>query len=819
MTATIEQQLELEQRGIDAGASQYMDNQRYAEKNGRGDKLDYAQRLMQEFVQPLTDALDADMKRTGPGKLSRARAVLRQVEPAKAVFLALKNIFGSFTFKEMMPVALGLNIGKMVEDELRFTQFKQQNKNYYEEVVADFKRKGTQSYRHMHRVMTHKANEKSQQWEPWDNKLRVDVGLKLVNLVMENTDLIERKDRWDAKTKYTTVLVPTESAIKWVRDHEEIKQFMYPTRLPCIIVPDDWEGLEQGGYYSPLMRQSVPMIKAKFGKRPSRDVDYANLKNSLNRLQHVPWAVNERVLDVIKEVWAKDLQIGLPSSQPVKVPPSPVADMDKDTVLTTEQQEAFTEWKRMATRLYTADKERVSQGFQVSRVLRMASDYLKYEEFYYVWYADSRGRLYSATSGFSPQGPDMAKGCLRLARGKPLGSVGWYWLRVHLANRFGFDKVPYDDRVQWADDQRVAFNAVYNDPLAHRSVWAGADKPYQYLAAIFEYVEASRLSDPCSYVSHLPIGLDGSCNGLQNFSAMLRDAKGGKATNLIPGAKPEDIYGIVAQVTVQKVKARLGVTNVCTTVGDDHYTEHYFAERWLAYGIDRKIAKRPVMTLPYGATRQSCTEYIWEAIVEKNKELFGTMGFRAAMWLMPIMWESIGEVVVAAREAMDWLQKCATVINKTGNAIEWETADGFVVHQAVCKIDTVQIETALAGRFQVRVGSFSDTLDKIKQRLAVAPNFVHSQDATHMRMVINALEKEGIHDFAFIHDDYGTHACDTEIMHRVIREQFIELYQNNCPLTAFKEYNEERLGITLPPVPVRGSLDLAAVLTSLYFFG
>ncbi|MDV3197440.1 MAG: DNA-directed RNA polymerase, partial [Sweet potato little leaf phytoplasma] len=329
------------------------------------------------------------------------------------------------------------------------------------------------------------------------------------------------------------------------------------------------------------------------------------------------WSVNTAVLEVVQAVWKGDLQIGLPSNQPIVVPPSPVQGLEKGTEMTEAQKEKFTEWKRMATRLYTADKERISQGFQVSRILRMAAEYKEYEDFYYVWYADFRGRLYSATSGFSPQGPDMAKGCLRFANGKPLGDRGWYWLRVHIANRFGYDKVSYDDRVRWVDDQRVALLRTAEDPLSYRNVWANADKPYQFLAAVFEYAGACKLSDPGAYVSHLPIGLDGSCNGLQNFSAMLRDAAGGEATNLVPGEKPNDIYARVADVTLRKIKERLGSDNVHIDVAGHSLTDHFFAERWLAYGIDRKITKRPVMTLPYGATRQSCTEYIWEALVDK----------------------------------------------------------------------------------------------------------------------------------------------------------------------------------------------------------
>jgi DNA-directed RNA polymerase len=36
------------------------------------------------------------------------------------------------------------------------------------------------------------------------------------------------------------------------------------------------------------------------------------------------------------------------------------------------------------------------------------------------------------------------------------------------------------------------------------------------------------------FVSHLPVAFDGSCNGLQNYSMMLRDEVGGAATNLVP---------------------------------------------------------------------------------------------------------------------------------------------------------------------------------------------------------------------------------------------------------------------------------------------
>ena len=48
--------------------------------------------------------------------------------------------------------------------------------------------------------------------------------------------------------------------------------------------------------------------------------------------------------------------------------------------------------------------------------------------------------------------------------------------------------------------------------------------------------------DPHGYVCSLPVHQDGSCNGLQHYAALGRDAAGGAAVNLIPSDRPQDVY-------------------------------------------------------------------------------------------------------------------------------------------------------------------------------------------------------------------------------------------------------------------------------------
>ncbi len=805
---TIDSQLELERAMVFKGVETFERSTKEAEDNGRGAETAYAQRLLQEFMLPLIEALTSFVETNRPGKHGKIRTLLQRASPDKAMFLAMQAVFNSFTHEAPL-AGLATRIGRMVEDEVRFSRFQEIHGDYYDTIKKDFKRKGTKDYRFMHRVLTHKANEMHDEWIEWTVAERAEVGMKLVDIILVNTDLIEKR-QFNQHGKTRTLLVPTETARKWIDEHNEFAKFLFPDKMPCIIEPDPWTGLNQGGYYSPELRHATPMIKTS-GKRHRQHVqagDLAFSMEALNALQEVPWEVNTEVLAVVTACWHANLRIGMPPKEPLEIPPSPFA---KGTVLNDAQQEQLTDWKHEAAEIHTQEKERRSKAFQISRVIRLASEYTKYDRFWYVWYYDSRGRAYPTTSGFNPQGADIAKGLLRASTSKPLGSNGWYWLRVLGANRFGNDKISYADRVLWVDENKEHFIIAANDPMSYTDVWANADKPWQFLAWLFEYRDACALEalgvGVEQFVSHISVGLDGTCNGLQHFSAMLRDATGGSHTNLVPADVPADIYTAVGVVCTAAVRA----------AAEDPFGWCAYIKTYGGDTMERKLPKRPVMTLPYGSTRQSCTKYIFEYIMATDRTHF-TGNFKAACWLTPFMWTSIGEVVVAAREAMSWLQKSASVLSKANQPITWKAPDGFPVYQGNRVINSTKIETQLGGRFQLRIGNFTEDIDRNRQRNAISPNLVHSQDAAHMRAVVRACKREGIAPLAFIHDDFGTHAADTERLQEIIRETFVEMYETHDPLKALAAQFSGTEHV-LPELPAYGTLDIQDVKQSKYFFG
>ena len=100
-----------------------------------------------------------------------------------------------------------------------------------------------------------------------------------------------------------------------------------------------------------------------------------------------------------------------------------------------------------------------------------------------------------------------------------------------------------------------------------------------------------------------------------------------------------------------------------------------------------------------------------------------------------------------------------------------------------------------------------------------SPNLVHTIDAAHMHMVVAEGARRGFTHFAMIHDDFGVHACHIDEWHEIIREQFIKLHTEHNVLQEFKDQQESRTGVELPPVPDRGDLEIYEVSKSLFFFG
>lgn len=101
---------------------------------------------------------------------------------------------------------------------------------------------------------------------------------------------------------------------------------------------------------------------------------------------------------------------------------------------------------------------------------------------------------------------------------------------------------------------------------------------------------------------------DGSCNGLQHYSALARDLGGAKVVNLLPSSTPQDVYSAVATVVERQVR-------------DDAARQRSEAVKLLARNndrVDRKLIKQSVMTSVYGVTFVGVREQISSRLYERG---------------------------------------------------------------------------------------------------------------------------------------------------------------------------------------------------------
>lgn len=796
---TIDDQLHLEDALLTQGADKYKyDARKQAEAalsvSPQGAKL------LRALIQPMSWRID-ELKTKVRGKYAKFVPLIKHADSTVLAYVATKSLLDAVLLDKSYTFICSV-VGKSVEDEIRFSEFRKTNRRYYTSIRKDLRDKNSRSYRHAKNVLSVVSQRKGFTWEDWTTEQRVSIGSLMVQSFMECVDFIEMYKTFSGK-KSIYKLRPTAEGVKWMDDFVEHNAVLHPVKNPCIIIPDDWVSITDGGFYSDQLRSTHPFITDmhKDAVEFIQQHDLSAYFTTANALQRTAWCVNKPVLDVLDGLWRGGNTTVLPRRVPIEHTKfhddRHFKDMDPAT------QEEFKQWKAEKVAMYTEETKRLSRAYLVSRVIAMAKQYSEYDEFFFVYQTDFRGRFYPVTSSLSPQGADFNRALLRFKEARPLGDKGFHWLQVHGANCYGVDKVSYEGRVQWVKDHHDIIVASGQAPLDDPSFWMGADKPFQFLAFCIEYSNA--YTDPTGYMSTLPVGMDGSCNGLQHYSALLSDPVGAHATNLCDTDRPQDIYAIVADLAATKVSTAT--------------TDPVLLEFLASGGMNRKITKRAVMTLPYGCTQYSCRRFIEEALEKYHPTVLdGDKNPRLAI-LSQCVWDSICETVTSASTAMAWLQELAGKLADANLPVWWVNPAGFPVYFVSYTRNMGQVTTAVNGE-RVRLAVYEDTrnVNKRKQMSGIAPNFVHSLDSSHLVVTVHKCLEHGMDAFAMVHDDYGVHAGNVDTLHKYIREAFVELYTDQRYLQELNETCSMALGIQETELPPVGDFDIRTVNKSKYFF-
>lgn len=604
-----------------------------------------------------------------------------------------------------------------------------------------------------------------------------------------------------------------------------------PVTFPSTTPPLMWTGLNAGGYADERLKGRITFLRkhSKIQASEARDAIRSGQMqpalDAVNALQAVPWTINKRVLGTMYYCIENQLHVkGLPRFTPYDKPPrtKPWEDMSED------ERRA---WRRRADKIETTNRGLIADRVLFEQDIGTAELLSVDERFYTPFNADWRGRVYPM-SHFNFQRDDRVRALFLFADGAPIGVEGLHWLKMHVANCGDFGKIskrPIAERIEWVDANIEQIKLYAEIPLKELG-WTNADKPFLFLAACMEL--ASAIAHGPDYVTRLPVAFDGSCSGLQHLAAMTQDAATAKLVNISPSAEPQDVYHHVAAMVIESVK--LDLTSEATIEVKREGKKplrvpvRELAERCLAFGIDRKLVKRNVMTFSYASKKFGMAQQHKEDLMRplETKVMAGELdehpfgednGRTAAKYLAEKTYNAIEQTVPLPAEAMGFLQDIARALSHEGKPVRWTTPAGLPWVNAYFEPQCVRVRLWLHDASVTMKLATGDTreVDRNKSANGVAPNFVHACDAAHLMLTVNAAVEDGIRNIATVHDSFGCLAPMATRFNEIVREQFALMYiqhdvlaevleQSKCDLT---EHNWHRL----PEQVGRGNLNIEEI--------
>ena len=823
------------------------------------------------FVQEFEDYIQKQQEQTSKSTMCQVKLheELDPVQIGRIVIRTLLNTVMRPSDRRLTVCGVAAAIGKDIEIAIKQMKLDIHHEKDVKKLMDMLGRQErTGDKEEVNRMMMLLAQDLEIDHKDWDKATSIRVGQSLLTLFygskvggLEDTLFSEIFDEYreavHGGTKMANKFIRiTEKGLAWIRENEEFMSSMSMSYLPMVIPPKDWTNPFNGGYHDAGIRKTYSLIK---GNRTDMSELYEQypqgfdvLMKAINNIQKTPFRVNEYVLNAVKYVHDNQIDLdckGVPryakayheflgvekteeyfslrksftrdgEGRLIKSSLDALLSFARSVVEDSTELEdklVWKEWSKIRKNITKFAEGDNSKKILLDNVIRDAGRFLNVPIFF-GYNADYRGRIYPLSGQFSPQGSDTSRGLLQFSDGvKPESMKAIDSIAIEIANNYGVDKVSFEDRVMWTEmntDEILACAKSFETT----DFWKKADKPFLFLAGCREWkkvIEARESGDPLNFISTMPIGFDGSCNGIQHYSAMFLDPVGASAVNLVNHAVPADVYKEVGDKALELCRSKNSrIAKLTLQVSED-----------LGHKIfGRDVAKRSVMCLPYGVSQSSSNKYVYE-MVEKHmkgyKKVTAAQKKSIRSMVGKLVWEAITCVVEKPVTGKEYFQAIATELAEAGSGLTWITPTGMPVKQMLMKKDVKynKIRVTVNGKTIHRhYPKYTKEIDAREQANAIAPNFVHSFDSSHLQLTVNAAADEGMSNFLFIHDSFATDCNSAQRFNDIIREEFVKMYRTDH-VNEFHDRVEVVLGKKSEVSrQVMGDFKLEEVLSARYFF-
>jgi DNA-directed RNA polymerase len=673
-------------------------------------------------------------------------------------------------------------------------------------------------------------------------KRRTSNAAPVLSAIFQYCHVFQKDTQYTTPKNSFTRLSFTDEAMRQIERSKEYLQWSQPLLKPIPMdTPNPWQGFHTGAYKDWRLAECVKLVRGASAKQieaieHSFKGETPEHFRALNALQETRLCINEEMLEVVEWCWETRQSFGkFPKRDTPEFPRLPKDHMTMDQELKKAIKEDQREWRNTDRRVKGAEAV-------MKQDLQIANELAVHDWFTIPWACDFRGR-FNMVPSFNYHRDDHIKSLFQFQRGRVVEGQNIRWLKIHIANCSGFekiDKAPLDERVAWFDKNEGVLLDMAKDYKNSLGQWSGADKPFQMLAAIFEY--ARYLEEGDDFVGFIPISLDGTNSGVQHYSMLTLGKDEGRLCNLVPQDDMADLYQTVADKVIYRLEIDLSDPSA---FGKNDITKAELARIWLDYGVSRSLCKRCSMTFSYSSKVAGMTGQYMEDVMKplQRSVSYGELEKHpiartnkerkvAARYLAGHSYDSIVETLPKAAEAMKWIQSCTNVLSKQNKLVNWTSPSGFRVFHNYLKRDRVEtkiflFDSAVGQRTRSKVSLSLDTgkVDVRKNTASVAANLIHSLDASGMaKTIVKLLDAGATNDFFMIHDSFAI-SGDVDDLYHGVREAHIEMYEAENLLLKWQEELRQQLDhpydfekAEVDPIPQMGNLDLHGIRDSQFCF-
>ena len=754
------------------GRTTYRQFQQFYRENERGSELASSKRILNKVAPELAQPIADFMERFNKDGVSMPiwLCFIADLHPQIIAHVGLK------TALDYIPTCnaytrLSFNIGKEFENILR--------QRVAEETIAKnrlYDIKHTKSVKGK-RMKFYQAEKNNRRFELWERRHKIALGAWLLGEIVNHTGLFEVRIERNGKKTIKLIYLSTEFK-DWTRRFDHWKEIADPIRMALPHKPNDWTDYFNGGYET----FNDPFVMNKPVKSHYNFNDLRKMYVSVNNVQRVPWCINHKVLEVAQHMWDTGQLMDY-----TEVPLQPYLENGL------ERPQELRAWKFKQNKIRRINESNRSKRLVHMKLLHLANKYKEWDSVYFPSRVDYRGRLYYMPAYLNPQGTDLAKGLLLFKNGQQvLDEDDLERLLVHGANCWGV-KGSIEDRLYWIGKHQKWILETAEDPYDN-DWWQEASEPFGFLAFCYEFKKFN--DEGYGYVSHFPVRMDCSNNGMQILHLLLRDEGLAKHCNLVPDQPPGDMYQWVADLVYERLK--------------DQSKESYIASQWFQHGVTRKLAKLAIMNKPYGQSYFHVLQKFLHEIGDnhpfRDGEQIDAINFLAEQFNTVAR-----EVLVSVDRVHKFLRACA---GGMGNKeLSWTTPFGFKVIQKMTTHKRMLVRTIINNiQTQIKATEALDDIDPREQKNCITANFIHALDAT----VVHTLAYAMTYDMGFVHDCFISHACNARKVHQDVRKT----YKNIYAIDLLKEFRCELITTNptadLPDLPELGTLDVSQIDRAMY---